>query len=115
MRVVLQGSVSAVERWISKSALAPGSAATYFVHVQSFHAAQGLVKAVDPLVHFCTAVVAKAAAAADTPSLGVLHLQLPSVCGSGWMGATGSSGADVAWGLGSRVRDWLVQSDLAAV
>lgn len=111
LEIVLSGSPAEVEQWLEINGLVIKGGATAFAHRQSFLSANGLIKAIDPLMHHL-AVLASEVIDRDQGDLvgALLHAELPTVVASPWFGNSGSFTADVAMGLTARFRTLMTEA-----
>jgi hypothetical protein len=102
--LVLTGSPGHVQRWFTVTGLVLQGGATAFAELQSFQAANGLVTAVDPLVHRLAFLANEVVKDERNDIAALLHVELAGVVGGPWFGSSGSFTADVGLGLTARFR-----------
>src|ERR1022692_2931188 len=106
--VLLQNSASNAQAWFEARNLLPtDNAATTFLEQQNWASAIHLVRATEPLIHFCVGVISDLVPDDKETVSELIHLQLGPVCMGGWVGTRSSHEADLAVGLTAKLRRWI--------
>jgi hypothetical protein len=112
--IVLSGSPERVQRWCQSEGLVTSGGATAFAGLLTVRAANGLILAVDPLVHRLTELACISLQANPADVAPVFHLQIASVIASPWFGASSSFTTDVVIGLTASCRAWVSEVNAAS-
>jgi transcriptional regulator with XRE-family HTH domain len=105
-RILLAGPAESVCDWAFSQHLVAKGHATAFVANQSVWSANGLITAIDPLVHHYVGVCRRMATTDVNRDalMHSFHLEVASACTGPWMGWSNSRTCDVVVGLTARFR-----------
>jgi hypothetical protein len=113
--VLLGGTIGTFERWCTFVPQELGPATNALISKPSWSAAITFVGAADEVIQHYSLAMANTLPAHEAAVSELLHLSLPRVFISGWIGTTRSLGFDVACGLAGELRHWVIEIKSAGI
>ncbi len=109
LNILLNASVTTLQRWCESSRLIRGSVVREFVQEQTWTSARALAAAADPAVNSFVAIVSSRLPAQGEAARRLLYFELGEVVLSGWLYAATSTEVGFTMGLAAQLRHWILE------